>query len=133
MVIPISAINSQLGPRGRFNGLNKPLLAVVLTVRVALPVSDAGVNAIVLGAVKFWSGAPKLQVGTSTALVGAAVTAQLRVTEPLNPFAPVTVMRHDPGWPGAEMLIVEEVQPDDSLIPGVPTFTVTEAVVVLPM
>lgn len=93
---PVSLIKSQLGPCGRFKGLNKPLLAVEFTMRVALPVSDPALNVMVAGPVKFESGAPKLQLGKSVALGGAWETPQLKVTEPLNPFAPATVMRHVP-------------------------------------
>jgi hypothetical protein len=51
--------------------------------------------------------------------------------EPEKPFAPVTVMTHEPDCPGAVMLIVEELQPGVTLIPVEPTVTVTEAVVEL--
>jgi hypothetical protein len=53
--------------------------------------------------------------------------------EPEKPFAPVTVMTHEPDWPGAVMLIVEELQPGVTLIPDEPTVTVTEDVVELPV
>jgi hypothetical protein len=51
---------------------------------------------------------------------------------PAKPFAPVTVITHVPEPPGEEMVIVPE-HPEDSLIPGDPTVTVTEEVVELPM
>jgi hypothetical protein len=114
------------------DGRNKtPDAAVEEQVIVALPVVEDAVNVIVLGAVKFWSGIPKLQVGTSTALGGVPLTAELKVTVPANPFAPVTVMRHVPDCPGAEIVIVAPLQPDDRLIPTLPTVTVTEDVVTL--
>jgi hypothetical protein len=62
---------------------------------------------MVPGAVKFESGAPNEQVGASTAPVGDAVLAALKVTVPANPFAPVTVMSCVVDvWPGVETVIV---------------------------
>ena len=85
--------------------------AVVEQVNVALPVSDAADSVIVFGAVKFVPGVPKLQVGGSTAPLGSLVTEkpwrQCRRTN----YCPVTVMRQFPEPPGAEIVIVELVQP----------------------
>jgi hypothetical protein len=117
----------QLRPDGRLGGRYRaPSTAVVEQVIVTLPVSDPALNVIVLGAVKFWSGAPKLlQVGKSTAPDGAPLTVADRLTVPAKPFAPVTVIRHVPDPPGVEILIVAEVQPAVALTPGVPTLIKT--------
>jgi len=106
--------------------------AMVVQVIVAFPVSDAELNVIVFGALKFRSGEPKLQVGASAAPAGVVVTEVVRVTVPAKPFDPVTVMRHEPDWPGAAIVIVVE-QPDGGLIPGEPTVTVTPVAVVDPV
>jgi hypothetical protein len=50
----------------------------------------------------------------------------VKVTVPANPFAPMAVIKHDPDWPGAEMVIVDEAHPPETLIPAAPTLTVTE-------
>jgi hypothetical protein len=68
------------------------LAAVEATVIVALPEVFVELNVMIFGAVKFCPGVPKLQVGGETAPDGELVTAQLRVTEPVNPLAAVTVM-----------------------------------------
>lgn len=90
-----------------------------------MPVSKLGVKLIVPGGVKFWEGAPKVQVGVSTALGGADFPTTLRVTLPLNPPGPVTVIRHDPDWPGAVIVIVELVHPVATLTADEPMVTVT--------
>jgi hypothetical protein len=99
--------------------------AVVAHVMVALPDADDALSVMVLGAVKFWSGAPKLQAGASFAFAGELVKAGAKVTVPANPFAPVTVMRQDPDIPGAETEIVADAQLGETLMPGCPTLTVT--------
>jgi len=76
---------------------------------VAFPLVAVLLSVIVFGAVKFWSGVPKLHVGRSTALGGSAVTVQLSATEPVNEF-PVTVISCVVDCPGAVMLI--EAVPD---------------------
>jgi hypothetical protein len=99
--------------------------AVVAQVIVALPVSEVVLSVIVPGAVKFWSGAPKLQVGISVALGGVMVTGAVSVTVPANPFTPDTVMTQVPDPPGDEIVIVEELQPGVALMPAVPTAMAT--------
>jgi hypothetical protein len=81
---------------------------------------------MVPGGVKFVPGVPKLQLGKFVALGGVPLRPQLRVTVPLNPFAPVTVIKQVPDCPADAMVIVEELQPGDTLIPALPTVTVTE-------
>jgi hypothetical protein len=109
-----------------------PEAALVLHVMVAFPEVVLELSVIVFGAVKLWSGAPKLlQAGESTAPEGAPVTAALSVTVPANPFAPDTVIRQVPDEPGAAIVIVAAVHPEeDTLIPGVPTLIVTPLAVV---
>ena len=106
-----------------------PLAAVEATVIVALPEVFAELNVMIFGGVKFCPGVPKLQVGGETAPDGELVTAQLRVTEPVNPFAALAVMSCVPDWPGAGMFMVPVL--GDMLIPGTPTLTLM-AVEVLP-
>ena len=126
MNAPTSLTKNKFGPCGRLAGLKTtPLAAVEATVIVALPEVFAELNIMILGAVKFCPGVPKLQVGGETAPDGELVTAQLRVTEPVNPLAAVTVMSCVPDWPGAEMFMVPVL--DDRLIPGTPTLTLIAA------
>ena len=76
-------------------------------------------------------GAPKAQVGKTGALGGALLMPHVRVTAPLKPFAPVTVIRQLPDWPRVKGGIVELAQPGDTMMPDVPTFTVTAGEVAL--
>jgi len=93
MSAPASLTKYQFGIAGRLDGRNTaPLAGVEVTVNVALPEVFVELNVIVFGAVKFWEGVPKLQVGESTAPDGELVTAQLRVTAPVNPPDAFTVM-----------------------------------------
>ena len=94
------------------------------TVIVALPEVFVELNVMIFGAVKFCPGIPKLQVGGDTAPDGELVTAQFRVTDPVNPLAAVTVMSCAPDWP-AGMFMVPVL--DETLIPGTPTLTVIAA------
>ena len=120
-----SAISSQLGLRGRRDGFTKIFAAaVVLTVSVALPPGAPADNVMVFGAVKFEPGAPKAQVGGWDAFDGALLTPQVKVTAPAKLFAPVTVIRQEPDWPGVEIVIVELEQPGVTLMPADPTVTV---------
>ena len=105
-------------------GPNSALEAVVVQVIVAVPVSDDVVSVIVPGAVKLESGAPKLQLGLSVAPDGPPLIWLVRVTVPVNEFASVTVNRHEPDPPGAEIVIVAE-QLVDVLTPADPTCTFT--------
>ena len=113
-------------PMGRLEGRSTIREAACdAQVSVALPVSELGVKVIVPGGVKFWDGAPKVQVGVSTALGGADFPTTLRTTLPLNPPGPVTVIRHEPDWPGAVIVMVELVHPGATLTADEPTVTVT--------
>ena len=115
-----------LKPRPGGDSLNELASAAVdMTVMVALPLVAVGVNVMVCGAVKFWSGVPKLQVGKSTAFIGSPLTTQLRVTEPANEFAAVTMMSCPADCPGEEIDIVTELEAGARLIPGAPTVIVT--------
>jgi len=105
---------------------NEPACAAVeVTVIVALPVVEDVVNVMVCGAVKFWPGRPKLQVGKLTAFIGSALTAQLRITEPTNEFPAVTVMSCDADCPGDAIVMADVLEAGERLIPGVPTVMVT--------
>ena len=130
MAAVISAISSQLGPCGCLTGANKWLAPVVLTLKVAVPVSEVGgevdVKLMVPGAVKFESGAPKLQIGRSTAPCGPLLMPQVRVTAPLKLFAPTTVIKQDPDEPGEAIVIGVLVHGAVTLIPAEPTSTVTD-------
>jgi hypothetical protein len=96
-----------------------------MTVIVALPLVTVEVNVMVCGAVKFWSGWPKMQVGMCTAFIGSLLTAQLRATVPANEFPPVTVMSCPADCPGDEIVIVAVLEAGKRLIPGAPTVIVT--------
>ena len=119
----MAVTRGQFGPRWRLAGRTKPLAAVVLTVSVAVPVSDEGLNVIVCGAVKLTAGAPKLHDGRSTAFAGEELTPQVKVTAPLNAFAPTTVIKQEPDCPALEIMIVA-LQPVVTLRPEEPTVTV---------
>jgi hypothetical protein len=96
----------QTRPEGRLDGPGTMCAAaVVAQVIVALPVSEVVVRVIVPGAVKFWSGAPKVQVGISVALGGVILTAELNVIVPEKPPDPDTVIKSVPDWPGAPTVI----------------------------
>src|SRR5882724_3276700 len=117
MNAPTSLSKNKFGPCGRLAGLKtSPFAAVVATVIVALPEVFVELNVMIFGAVKFCPGIPKLQVGGETAPDGELVTAQLRVTAPVNPLAALTVTSCMPDWPGAGMFMVPVL--DDRLIPG---------------
>jgi hypothetical protein len=116
---------------GRFEGRGNTLdAAVVVQVSVAFPEPDA--SEMVLGAVKFWSGAPKEQAGLCAALGGADEMPCVSVTFPVNPFAPVTLMRQEPDCPGEAIMTVLLAQPGDTLMPEEPMFAVTEETALLP-
>ena len=122
----VAPASGHVQPTGRLAGRSKIREAAVdAHVSVALPVSELGVRVIVPGGVKFWEGAPNVQVGMFTALGGADFPATLSATLPLNPPGPVTVIRHEPDWPGAVIVIVELVQPVATLTADDPTVTVT--------
>lgn len=91
---------------------------------VALPDAEDALSMMVLGAVKFWLGVPKLQEGTSWAPVGMFVSAVLNVIVPAKPPVPVAVIRQDPDCPGEEIVIVDDAQPGETLNAD-PTVTVT--------
>ena len=116
------AASGQPRPEGRLNGPNIVAFAgVVDHVMVALPEVVDEFSVIVAGAVKLASGAPKLlHDGGYTAPEGDAVTAALRTTVPLNPFASDTVMRHVPDDPCATEI---EAPQGVMFIPGRPTAT----------
>ena len=121
MNAPAWLTKNQFGPCGRLAGLKTiPCAAVVATVIVALPEVFVELNVIV-------ADVPKLHVGGETAPDGKLVTAQLRVTEPVNPLAALTVIGWVPDWPGAEMFMVAVFDTGVRLIPGTPTLTVTGA------
>lgn len=122
----ISDMSNQFGACRWLGGKNKWLAAVVLTVSVAVPVSEFVASVIVPGAVKFESGAPKLQPGKSVALPGVMLSPQESVTAPLKLFAPVTVIKHVPDCPAAAIVMVAEAQPGVILTPLVPTLMVTD-------
>jgi len=124
-----AAAKGQSRPDGRFDGRYKALCtAVEEQVIVAVPdVAVVVFKVMVLGALKFESGRPKLHTGKSTEPDGSPVTAALRVTVPLNPFCPVTVMSCVADWPGDEMTIVAVLDVGERLIPDVPTVTKTAA------
>ena len=107
-----------------------PETAVVVHVIVALPVVVVELSVIVFGAVKAWSGAPKLHEGGSTSPECTPTTGAVSATVPAKPLAPLTVIRHVPDEPGVAIVIVAAVHPEDSLMPGAPTVTVTPFAVV---
>jgi len=98
-----------------------------VTVIVAFPLVDVAVSVIVCGAVKFWSGRPKLQVGKSTAFIGMPLTAQLSVTEPVKEFPAVTEMSCVADCPGDAIMMAAVLVAGERLIPGVPTVIGTPA------
>ena len=96
MKAPTSLTKNQFGPRGRLVGLKTiPCAADDATVIVAFPDVFAELKVMTFGAVKFCPGIPKLQVGGETAPDGELLTAQLRVTAPVNPLAALTVISGD--------------------------------------
>jgi hypothetical protein len=95
------------------------LAAVVFTIRVCIPLVVEDVNAIVADGVN-------VHVGVSVTPVIVVETEQVSVTEPLNPFAPVTVIACVPEPPRVEMEIVAVLLAGATLIPATPTVTVTE-------
>src|SRR5260221_13538194 len=87
MNAPTSLTKNKFGPCGRLLGLKTtPLAAVEATVIVALPEVFVELNVMILGAVKFCPGVPKLQIGGETAPAGELVTPQLRITALGNPW-----------------------------------------------
>ena len=92
---------------------------------MAFPLVAVEVSVMVCGPVKFWSGGPKLHEGKLTAFIGSLLTAQLRMTEPVNEFPAVTVMSCIADCPGEAIVIVAVLEAGERLIPGVPTVIVT--------
>src|SRR5271165_1235367 len=97
---PASLTKNQFGPCGRFDGRNTPATAAVeAQVIVAFPVVAPAFRVMVFGAVKFTvAGAPKVQVGGSSAPIIEVVTAEVKVmASAAGRFAGSdTVMRHGP-------------------------------------
>lgn len=116
--VPVPTIKRRFG-RTLFVGTNGiPDAAVVLTVRVAVPVGVVVPDKLI--------GPPTEQVGRST--VDVPDTLQVNATAPVNPPVPVAVIVEVPDWPGAA--IVTAVDANEK-VPGVKTVTVTGVVITI--
>jgi hypothetical protein len=126
MKAAIWLVKSQFGIAGRPVGRNTlACTAVDETVRVTLADVAVALNVMVLGE-------ERPHVGKLVAPAGGLETAQLRLTEPVNPLTALTVITSVADWPGAGMLIIPVLE--ERLTPGPGFVTVTTSVAdVLPV